>query len=206
MQRESLSLLRQPVPLFTAAYAVAFAACYRHAWRTFGCANSGGSPRWRNALGQLPQTIVLPTLLLARAAVPSASAVIDTCFSRVFASLMLFDLSVLRLNATMLVPRRSNPPQSSRRLLAKPFRPASLGRCGAARCRLAHHGTCLAGHAFAAASAPEAYLSYFASVVALELGSGLSCSWWLWGEAKPLLTPLYAYGGRRLVGTRPDLT
>mmetsp|Transcript_52111 Transcript_52111/g.111467 ORF Transcript_52111/g.111467 Transcript_52111/m.111467 type:complete len:222 (-) Transcript_52111:187-852(-) len=156
-----LSPLRQPVPLFTAAYAIGFMAAYRHARRTFGSANNGGSPRWRNALGPLPQTVVLPLLLLARFALPStASEAVDKCFIGVFASLMLFDFVMLELNPMMI----------------------------------AHHGTCLAGHTFAILTAPEAFVSYFASVVALEVGSGFSCWWWLWGDTNPALTPLYAYG------------
>jgi len=61
---------------------------------------------------------------------------------------------------------------------------------------IAHHGTCLAGHVYAALTAPEAFGFYFASVVALEAGSATSCAWWVWGEERfpRALTAAYVVG------------
>lgn len=59
-----------------------------------------------------------------------------------------------------------------------------------------HHGTCLLGHAYATLTAPEAFTSYFASVVALEAGSSTSCAWWIWGEKRlpKTMTAMYTIG------------
>lgn len=161
----SLSPLRAPPALlFTACYAVAVTVGYRRTVAIFGRENSGGSPRWRNALGTLTQWVTMPSLLLSRLLLAPAQTyepIVDSCFVNVFASFMLFDFAVLDLNPMMI----------------------------------AHHGTCLLGHLYAACTAPEAFVHYFTSVVALELGSGCSCVWWLWGELKGryprMLTPLY---------------
>ena len=63
---------------------------------------------------------------------------------------------------------------------------------------VAHHGVCLAGHAYAFWSAPEAFWYYFAAVAVLEAGSGTSCIWWLVGDIcekpPPFLDTLYARG------------
>ena len=60
---------------------------------------------------------------------------------------------------------------------------------------LAHHWLCLAGHCFAMSVAPEAFGRYFGAVVALELGSATSCSWWMWGGEWPrALDALYGGG------------
>ena len=138
----SLSPLRAPPALlFTACYAVAVTVGYRRTVAIFGRENSGGSPRWRNALGTLTQWVTMPSLLLSRLLLAPAQTyepIVDSCFVNVFASFMLFDFAVLDLNGMMI----------------------------------AHHGTCLLGHLYAACTAPEAFVHYFTSVVALELLEG----------------------------------
>lgn len=149
------------VALFDVVYGIAFLRAYRRAASEHGSADLGGTPRWRAALGVLPQIVSMPALLCARLALPAwASPTCDHCFVHVFASLLIFDLAVIELNHMLLL----------------------------------HHGVCLAGHAFAIGTAPEAFVYYHAGVVALEAGSGISSVWWLWGENAHWPTPLYQFG------------
>jgi len=121
----------------------------------------GGSPRWRNFLGLLPQVCVMPSLWVASVLVPGSASVFAAVFANVFGSMLLFDLCAIKYNAMML----------------------------------AHHWLCLAGHCFAMSVAPEAFGRYFGAVVALELGSATSCSWWMWGGEWPrALDALYGGG------------
>lgn len=149
------------VRMATAAYAVAYAAGFKYAVVKMGHENSGGSPKWRNYLGLMPQVLLMPGCLLAAMLMPTHGATLEKIFVNIFAGLIIFDLAAIRYNAMML----------------------------------AHHITCLLGHIFAVSFAPEAFSSYFASVVALEAGSATSCSWWLWGDKRPrALAALYAVG------------
>ena len=143
-----------------AAYVIAFTFAHRWTVKRFGCVSVGGSPRWRNALGLLPQLVVLPFLLLLSVAAPSVALACERAFVIVFASILLFDFAVLELAPMLQL----------------------------------HHATCLVGHGFALWRAPEAFADYHAAVVALEVGSGLSSVWWLWGEVTSFPTPLYAVG------------
>lgn len=148
-----------------AIYCSIFACALLVTVKRFGSENSGGSPRWRNALGLLPQVVVMPGLLAASVVLPSWAAIAERTFVYVFASLLIFDFFALKLNGTMV----------------------------------AHHGVCLAGHAYAVWSAPEVFWYYFAAVAALEAGSGTSCIWWLVGDLypskpQPICDALYARG------------
>ena len=98
----STLITNKPVATAFAIYAISFAILGQFALKRYGAANSGGSPRWRNALGLLPQVIVLPSLVFASLFVPSWAAVFERTFVYVFASLLIFDFFTLELNSTMV--------------------------------------------------------------------------------------------------------
>lgn len=97
------SILQEPTLAFSSAYALTFTCGYRYAVRKFGSVLQGGTPRWRNILGLLPQLVVMPSVLVVRAAVPSAAAACDAIFARVFGSLIIFDFAAYRLGKTMVM-------------------------------------------------------------------------------------------------------
>lgn len=86
----------------TVGYLITFMAVAQLARTRVGSANMGGSPQWRNALGLLPQLIVLPTLLLASLH-PPWTLTAQQVFINVFAGLLVFDFAVLKLNLLMVL-------------------------------------------------------------------------------------------------------
>ena len=96
-------ITNKPVFVCFTVYAVTFALLGQNALRRYGKKNSGGSPRWRNALGLLPQVVVMPSLLLWSVASPTWASVAERTFVYIFASLLIFDFFTLQLNATMVM-------------------------------------------------------------------------------------------------------
>ena len=84
-------------------YAITFALLGQFALRRYGSKNSGGSPRWRNALGLLPQVIVMPSLLSWSLASSTWAPVAERTFVYIFPSLLIFDFLALQLNTTMVL-------------------------------------------------------------------------------------------------------